>query len=120
MKKFDASAERKISKKIRKGDTVIVITGVDRGKTGSVLACKGERATVQGINIKKKHVKRSEQHKEGGIIELEKPIHISNLKLCTSDEKPIKVKINTTKDGERQLVYKLDGKEVLHRSLKKS
>lgn len=108
------------SKKIRKGDLVIAIAGNDRGSTGKVLSCSNDKVIVQGLNVKKKHVKPSQQNQKGGIIELEKPMHISNLKLCTTEQVPVKVKVRTTKEGERQLVYKLDGKDVLHRNVKKS
>jgi large subunit ribosomal protein L24 len=108
------------SKKIRKGDKVIAIAGNYRGQTGTVLHCSGDKVIVQGLNIRKKHVKPTQQNQRGGIIELEKPIHISNLKVCTADEKPVKLKVRTDKKGERQLVYQEGSQEVLHRSLKKS
>ncbi len=108
------------SKKIRKGDTVVAIAGNDRGQTGSVLAVVGEKAVVQGLNVRKKHVKPTQQNQRGGIVELEKPIHISNLKLCDKDGKPMKVKVRTEKSGERKLVYSVDGKQVVHRTVKKS
>lgn len=108
------------SKKIRKGDKVIAIAGNNRGQTGTVLSCSGEKVLVQGLNIRKKHVKPSQQNQKGGILELEKPIHVSNLKVCTADEKPVKLKVRGTKKGERELVYHEEGRAVLHRSLKKS
>lgn len=107
-------------KKIREGDIVIAIAGNERGNTGKVLSCSNEKAIVQGLNVRKKHVKPSQQNQKGGIIELEKPIHISNLKLCTAEQVPVKVKVRTTKEGERQLVYKQDGHVVLHRNVKKT
>jgi large subunit ribosomal protein L24 len=118
MKKIHIPSNK--SKKIRKGDKVIAIAGNDRGKTGIVLACSGEKILVQGINVRKKHVKRSQQNQLGGIITMEKPIHVSNLKVCTADETPVKLKVRTTNNGERQLVYTDNDNEVLHRSLKKS
>lgn len=108
------------NKKIRKGDKVIAIAGNNRGQSGIVLSRSGDKATVQGLNVRKKHVKPSQQNQKGGILELEKPIHISNLKVCTADEKPIKLKVRTDKKGARQFVYKLDGEEVIYRSIKKS
>lgn len=108
------------SKKIRKGDKVIAVAGNDRGKSGTVLTCTGDRVLVQGLNVRKKHVKPSQQNQRGGIIEMEKSIHVSNLKLCTADEKPVKLKVRANKKGERELVYHADGKDVLYRSLKKS
>lgn len=110
----------KRSKKIRKGDKVVAIAGNYRGQTGTVLSCAGDKVLVQGINIRKKHVKRSQQNQQGGIIELEKPIHVSNLKVCVADEQAVKLKVRTANNGERKLVYKEDGREVLYRSLKKT
>jgi large subunit ribosomal protein L24 len=117
MKKIEKTSNQ--SKKIRKGDKVIAITGNDRGKTGTVLTCIGERVLVQGLNVRKKHVKASQHNQRGGIIEIEKPIHVSNLKVCTDDETPVKLKVRTTNKGERELVYMSNDKEVVHRSLKK-
>lgn len=109
----------KKSKKIRKGDKVVAIAGNYRGQSGTVLACSGEGVLVQGINVRKKHVKASQASPRGGIIELEKPIHVSNLKLLV-DEKAVKLKVRTAKDGERKLVYKSDDREVVYRSIKKT
>ena len=59
--------------------------------------------------MRKKHVKPTQQNQKGGIIEMEKPIHISNLKVCTADEKPVKLKVRSNEKGERELVYQDDG-----------
>ena len=69
--------------RIRKGDTVIVITGADKGKKGEVLSVrpKDDRAVVQGVNVAKKHTKPAGMGKPGGIIEQEATIHLSNLML---------------------------------------
>lgn len=108
-------------KKIRKGDKVVAITGNHKGQTGTVLSCAGDKIVVQGLNIRKKHVKPTQQNQRGGILELEKAIHVSNLRVCTENDQPVKLKVHVVKkSGERQLVYKADGKEVLYRSLKKS
>lgn len=109
----------KKSKKIRKGDTVIAIAGNYRGQTGTVLSCAEDRVLVQGLNVRKKHVKATQANPRGGIIELEKPIHVSNLKVCV-DEKPVKLKVKETKAGERNLVYSVGDKQVVYRSLKKT
>ena len=106
------------SKKIRKGDKVIVLAGNDRGQTGNVLRVLGDKVLVQGINVRKKHVKRSQANPQGGIVELEKPVHISNLRVCLDDNTPVKLRVNVDKNGQRGLYYKLDGKDVLYRSLK--
>ena len=68
-------ATEKKTKKIKKGDRVLAIAGNYRGQTGTVLLVTGDGAVVQGLNIKKKHVKKSNTHPQGGIIEIEKPIN---------------------------------------------
>jgi large subunit ribosomal protein L24 len=118
MKKIEIISNK--SKKIRKGDKVIAIAGNNRGKIGTVLSCSGEKVLVQGLNVRKKHVKPSQQNQRGGIMTMETSIHVSNLKVCTADETPIKLKVSETKNGERQLVYMDNDKEILYRSLKKS
>jgi len=67
---------------IRKGDTVMVIAGDDKGKTGAVIQVipAKMRAVVEGVNIVKKHTKAT-QDSEGGIVEMPAPVHVSNLSL---------------------------------------
>lgn len=108
----------KLNKKIRKGDKVIAIAGNNRGQTGTVLSRLGDKVIVQGLNIRKKHVKKNQANPKGGIIELEKSIHVSNLKVCTSDDKPIKLKVRQEKDGNRTLYYKEGDQEIVYRSVK--
>jgi large subunit ribosomal protein L24 len=119
MKKIEEPKSNR-SKKIRKGDTVIAIAGNNRGKTGTVLSCSGEKVLVQGLNVRKKHVKPSQANQRGGIVEIEKPIHVSNLKVCAEGNTPVKLKVRENKKGERELVYANKDKDVLYRSLKKS
>jgi large subunit ribosomal protein L24 len=66
---------------IKKGDTVVVITGNDKGHKGRVLEVlrKSDRAIVEGVNLIKKHTKPDAKHPQGGIIEQEASVHISNL-----------------------------------------
>jgi large subunit ribosomal protein L24 len=109
-----------MSKWIRKGDKVVVIAGNERGKTGEVLSVRGERVIVQGMNIRKRHMKRRAKVGAGEIIEMEKPIHISNVCLCNADGKPVKVKVRLSSKGEKEL-YFVDGQtEVVHRVIKKT
>lgn len=67
--------------KIRKNDSVIVISGNDRGKTGKVLKVlsKESKIIVEGINLRKRHTKPSQKNPQGGILEKEAPIHYSNV-----------------------------------------
>lgn len=108
------------SKKIRKGDKVIAITGISRGQMGTVIRCIGDKVVVQGLNVKKKHVKKSAEHPQGGTIEIEKGIHVSNLKVCSDDGQPLKLKVRTNDQGERELYYKQGDQNIVYRSLKKS
>jgi large subunit ribosomal protein L24 len=83
--------------KIKKGDTVKVISGVSKGKQGRVLRIDAEkgRAVVEGANLMKKHTKPNAENPQGGIIEQEAAIHISNLML-------IDAKGNTTRIGKKK------------------
>ena len=67
---------------VKKGDNVIVISGNHKGSTGKILQilAKKKRVLIEGVRMIKKHVRKSQDHPEGGIIELEGPIHVSNVK----------------------------------------
>ena len=69
--------------RIKKGSTVTVIAGEDKGKSGKVLQVVPQtgRVLVEGINMVKKHMRKSEDHPQGGVIEIEASIDISNLKV---------------------------------------
>lgn len=89
--------------KIRKGDTVVVLRGKERGKTGEVIKVLREenRVIVKNVNLVKKHVKGIPDVREGGIYEIEAPIHISNVMLiCPKCGKPTRVGIRTVVEGE--------------------
>jgi len=105
---------------IKKGDKVIVISGNDKGRTGVVLRKKNDRLAIQGINIRKKHAKRRAQVQMPTILEIEVPVHISNVRLCDENNKPIKLKVRSSKKGAKELFYLEDKKEVVFRSLKKT
>ncbi len=108
-----------MSKWIRRGDQVVVIAGNDKGKTGEVLGRTAERVLVQGVNVRKKHLRPTQQTQGGRIIEMEVPIHISNVSLCTKAGTPFRAKVKVQPDGSRDLVYHEAGKEVVYRSVKK-
>ena len=69
--------------KIKKGDTVVVIAGDEKGKSGKVLQVVPEtgRVFIEGVNFVKKHMQKSEDNPQGGIVEREAPVNISNVKL---------------------------------------
>ena len=109
-----------MSKWIKKGDKVVVIAGNEKGRSGVVLRKKGDRIAIQGLNIRKKHAKRTDKTQRATIIEIEVPIHISNVSLCDDQDKPIKVHMRKNKIGVKELFY-LNGKEeVVIRALKKT
>lgn len=108
-----------MGKWIKKGDKVVVIAGNDRGRLGAVLRRRGDRVVVQGINIRKKHAKRRSQVQTPSIIEMEMPIHISNVALCDDEGKAIFLKVKQTKK-EKELIYHKGDKEVSFRTLRKS
>jgi large subunit ribosomal protein L24 len=98
--------------RIRKGDTVVVITGADKGKRGEVLSVrpKDERAVVQGVNVAKKHVKPQGMGKPGGIIEQEATIHLSNLALIDpKTDKPTRVGFRVLDGGRKVRVARASG-----------
>lgn len=109
-----------MSQWIRKGDRVLVIAGNDKGKSGEVLFCEEDRVIVQGINIRKKHLRRTQQTQQGGrIVEMERPIHISNVCLCDKEDNPLHIRVRQNEKGERELVFRKGTKETLYRSVKK-
>jgi len=97
--------------RIKKGDTVIVLTGKDKGKTGEVLQVipKDEKVVVAGINMAKKH-KKPTMNTPGQIISVEQPIHVSNVSLM-EDGKPAKVGFKV-EDGKKVRIFKKSGNKV--------
>lgn len=90
--------------KIRKNDTVMVITGKDKGKTGKVLKIfKVEsRVIVEGVNFVKKHMRKRSQEQQGGIVQTESPIQISNLAIyCKSCTRPTRAGLTVLSDGTK-------------------
>jgi large subunit ribosomal protein L24 len=109
-----------MSKWIRKGDRVKVIAGNDKGKIGEVLGRAEERVLVQGVNIRKKHLKRTQESQGARIIEMETPIHCSNVALCDKDGNILKLSVRQEeKKGARELVYKAGNQRILYRNVKK-
>jgi large subunit ribosomal protein L24 len=93
--------------RIKKNDTVYVIAGRDKGKTGKVLTVLPEqnRVIVEGVNVVKKSMRKRSEEQPGGIITLEAPMHLSNLMLfCRSCNKPSRIKIKTLNDKSRARV----------------
>lgn len=101
--------------KIRKGDEVIVITGKDRGRRGTVLQVfDDQRVLVEGINIAKKHQKGNpQQGVEGGIIDKAMPVDVSNVQVYNAKAKRgDRVGIRVTDDGDKERFFKSTGDTV--------
>ena len=109
---------KQANKRIRTGDTVIAIAGNEKGKVGKVLRRLGDKIVVQGLNVRKKHVKASQGNPKGGVLEFEKPIHASNLKVCVEEDKPVKLRVREGDEGSRELYYLDESQEVLYRPVR--
>ena len=101
--------------KLKKGDTVIVVSGKDKGKKGEVIkVLDNDKVLVTDINLAKKHVKPNQNKEEtGGIIEREMPLHLSNIMIYNPiSKKGDKVGFKFLEDGKKVRVYK-SNKEVI-------
>lgn len=99
---------------IKKGDTVVVLAGEDRGKSGRVLSVDRTkcRAIVEGINMVTKATKPTAQHPQGGLIKKEAPIHISNINLADPKTgKPTRIAIKR-EDGKAIRISKKSNQEI--------
>tara|TARA_B100000029_G_scaffold510607_1_gene602502 strand:- start:287 stop:589 length:303 start_codon:yes stop_codon:yes gene_type:complete len=88
--------------KIKKGDTIKVITGADKGKEGRVIKIYSntDKVLVEGIKLVKKHVRPNQENPQGGILEKEMPIHVSNVALVVNGN-PSKVGFRKLDDGKK-------------------
>jgi large subunit ribosomal protein L24 len=102
--------------KIKKGDEVIILIGKSKGVRGSVLRVigKGEKVVVEGANLIKKHVKPNPNtNTQGGIIEREAPLHISNVAIYNpSIKKADRVVFKVLEDGKKVRCFKSNGEQV--------
>jgi large subunit ribosomal protein L24 len=101
-----------MASRIKKGDTVVVIAGKDKGQTGKVLSVdvKNHKALVEGINMATKHAKPSAANQQGGILHQEAPIDLSNIAFAV-DGKASKIGYEI-KDGKKIRVAKATGKAI--------
>ena len=103
--------------KVKKGDTVVVIAGKDKGAKGKVIAAfpRQEKVLVEGVNRVKKHERiRTTQRgaKTGGIVTQEAPIHVSNVMVVDSDGKPTRVGYRIDDNGQKVRVARSNGKDL--------
>ena len=100
---------------IKKNDKVIILTGKEQGKIGTVLKVNSEkqRAIVEKVNMVKRHTKPGTAKSQGGIIEKEAPVHISNLMLvCNKCAEPTRIGKRILEDGSRARVCKKCGELI--------
>ena len=105
------------SMKVKKGDTVLVISGPDKGAKGKVIAAypKDQRVLVEGVNRIKKHTRVSTTQRgasTGGIVTQEAPIHVSNVMVVDSDGKPTRIGFRKDEDGRSVRVGRRSGKDI--------
>jgi large subunit ribosomal protein L24 len=102
------------AQKIKKGDTVVVLAGKDKGRTGEVVKAmpKDGKVIVSGINVHARHRKPSQTNPQGGIERKEAPLHVSKVAIATADGKPTRVRFEV-RDGKKVRVEAKTG-ELIH------
>lgn len=101
--------------RLKKGDLVTVRAGKYKGQTGKITAVhpRENKVTVEGINIVKKHVKPNQQHPQGAIVELTKPIWVSKVGIIDpATKKPARIGYKLDAKGQKTRIYKTNGKEI--------
>ena len=103
--------------KVKKGDTVVVIAGKDKGAKGKVIQAYPEtgKVLVEGVNRIKKHTRITQTQRgaqSGGIVTQEAPIHVSNVMVVDSDGKPTRVGYRTNDEGKRVRISRRNGKDI--------
>jgi large subunit ribosomal protein L24 len=101
--------------RVKKGDTVVVIAGKNKGKSGEVLRVlpKADKVLVAGVNIVTKHVKPSQQNPQGGRVQREAPLHISNVMVADpQDGKPTRIRYNVLNDGRKVRIAVRSGEQI--------
>jgi large subunit ribosomal protein L24 len=101
--------------RLKKGDTVVVLAGKYKGKTGKIVTThpSENKVTVEGINIVKKHMKPNRAHPQGAIVEVTKPIWVSKVAIVEpTSKKPSRIGYSIDKEGNKTRVFKKSGKEI--------
>lgn len=96
------------------GDTVYVLAGNDKGKQGKVLRCLKDKVVVEGINVRVKNIKRSQENPKGKRINIEAPLHISNVRLSI-DNQPARLFVKVAEKGRELWNKHSDGSSSLYR-----
>ena len=110
-----AAKTKRYNIRLKKGDTVIIRAGKHKGQTGKVTAThpSQNKVTVEGINVVKKAIKPNQQHPQGAIAEITKPIWVSKVSIVEPvSKKASRIGFSIDKDGNKSRVYKKTGKEI--------
>ena len=99
--------------KLKTGDKVMVIAGANKGKEGKIISVLGDKVVVEGVNVRKKHLKPKYNGGNGEIREVEAPIHISNVMLIDpKTKKPSRIKFEFDKDGKKIRISKKSNEKL--------
>jgi len=112
---INSNTDKRAKMYVKKGDTVYVVSGKDKGKTGKVIKVlrSKDRALVEKLNVVKRHQRPTQANPTGGIVEKEAPIHISNLMIYDETEKkPTRIGYKTLSTGEKVRFSKRSGEEI--------
>jgi large subunit ribosomal protein L24 len=101
--------------KIRKGDKVRVLSGKDRGQEGEIMFAfpAEDKVIVEGVNMMKKHQKPQQQNQPGGIIDIDMPMHVSNVAILSpTDGKPTRIGYRLTPEGKKVRICRRTGADL--------
>ena len=99
--------------KLKTGDTVVVISGANKGKEGKITKVLDDKVIVEGVNVRKKHLKPKNNNGNGEIVEVERPIHRSNVMIVDpKTKKPTKIKFDFDKNGKKIRISKKSNEKI--------
>lgn len=99
--------------KLKTGDNVVVISGANKGKEGKIMKMLDDKVIVEGVNVCKKHLKPKYNNGTGEIVEVERPIHKSNVMIIDpKTKKPTKIKMDFDKDGKKIRISKKSNEKI--------
>ena len=99
--------------KLKTGDKVVVIAGANKGKEGKITKVLDDKVVVEGVNIVKKHLKPKNNNGTGEIVEVERPIHRSNVMIVDpKTKKPTKIKVDFDKNGKKIRISKKSNEKI--------
>jgi large subunit ribosomal protein L24 len=99
--------------KLKTGDKVVVISGANKGKEGKITKVLDDKVVVEGVNVVKKHLKPKNNNGTGEIVEVERPIHRSNVMIIDpKTKKPTKIKMDFDKDGKKIRISKKSNEKI--------